>query len=263
MSPGVVSLGVLAFTLWALGYPGRALDVSLEGIALAEKLAYPPGLAMAQVYACGTHGFCGDWAKVRELAEATLVISEEHGLPYWYTAGLVNRGRALVHQGEIEDGIAGIEHGIDESREMGAEAFTVLQLTMLAEACLEAGLFREGLTAAEEALEIARRTGERFFASEAWRLKGECLSETVSRETSRSDAAVGEVQSAFLHALALAQEQKARSLQLRAAMSLCGLERRQGRSRENDRLLADLYHSFDEGHDTSDLREARSLLGIP
>jgi len=263
MSPGVLSLGTLALTLWALGYPDRALKASLDGIGLAEELAYPPGLAMAQVYACAAHGFCGDWAKVRELAEAVLVISEEHGLPYWYTAGLVHRGRALVQQGEVEAGVASMRRSIEESREMGAEAFIVLQFTMLAEAYLQAGLAEEGLAAAEEALEIEHRTGERFFASEAWRLKGECLSKTVSRETCGFDAAVGEVQSAFLHALALAQEQKARSLQLRAAMSLCGLERRQSRSQKSDLLLADLYHSFDEGHDTHDLREARSLLGIP
>jgi len=203
MSPGVVSLGALAFVLWSLGYPERALDVSLDGIAVAEELAYPPGLAMAQVYACGAHGFCGDWATVRELAEATLEISEEHGLPYWYTAGLVNRGRALVHQGEVEAGITSIGRGIDESREMGAEAFTVLQLTMLAEACLEAGLVREGLNATEEALGIARRTGEEFFAPEAWRLKGICLAGSTSCRASFDDAQTDEAESAIRRALAL------------------------------------------------------------
>jgi len=263
MSPGVVSLGALAFVLWALGYPERALDVSLDGIALADELAYPPGLAMAQVYACGAHGFCGDWAKVRELAEATLMISEEHGLPYWYTAGLVNRGRALVHQGNVEAGVISMRQGIDRSREMGAEAFTVLQFTMLAEACLEAGLVREGLSAAEEGLDIARRTGELFFAPEAWRLKGECLSKTGEQQTEGSVAVGTEAKAAYRRAMELARDQEARSLELRAAMSLCRSERSQGRSSNTDPLLMGLYHSFDEGHDTWDLRQARTLMGIP
>jgi predicted ATPase len=263
MSPGVVSLGAAAFALWTLGYPDSGLRLSRDGIALAEELAYPPGLAMAQVYACGVHGFCGDWATVRELAEATLAISDEHGLPYWYTAGLVNRGRALVHQGRVEDGIASIRRGIDDSREMGAEAFVVLQLAMLGEAYLEAGLIQEGLNTADEALEIARRTGELFFAPEAWRLKGECLSKTDSQETNAVDAALDEAQTACRRALGLAREQEARSLELRAAMSLYRIQRQAGRSGDDDRLVAQLYHSFDEGHETRDLKEARSLLGIP
>ena len=60
--------------------------------------------------------------------------------------------------------------------------------------------------------------------------------------------------------LAVAQGQKARSLELRAAADLAGLYRDQGRRAEARDLLAPVYGWFTEGFDTQDLKEAKALL---
>jgi predicted ATPase len=65
---------------------------------------------------------------------------------------------------------------------------------------------------------------------------------------------------AFLNALSVAQQQKARSFELRAAMSLARLWRDQGKVQQARELLAPVYGWFTEGFDTRDLKEAKALL---
>jgi predicted ATPase len=64
----------------------------------------------------------------------------------------------------------------------------------------------------------------------------------------------------FCQALDIARHQQAKSLELRAAMSLARLWQRQGKRDEAYELLADIYGWFTEGFDTADLQEAKALL---
>ena len=61
-------------------------------------------------------------------------------------------------------------------------------------------------------------------------------------------------------ALDVARRQQAKSLELRAAMSLARLWQRQGKRTEAYELLAPVYNWFTEGFDTADLQEAKTLL---
>jgi predicted ATPase len=61
-------------------------------------------------------------------------------------------------------------------------------------------------------------------------------------------------------ALAVARRQEAKSLELRAAMSLARLWQQQGKRQEAYELLAPVYDWFTEGFDTADLQEAKALL---
>ena len=58
----------------------------------------------------------------------------------------------------------------------------------------------------------------------------------------------------------VARHQQAKSLELRAAMSLSRLWQRQGKRAEARELLAPIYGWFTEGFDTPDLQEAKALL---
>ena len=58
----------------------------------------------------------------------------------------------------------------------------------------------------------------------------------------------------------MARRQQAKSLELRAAMSLARLWQRQGQRAEARALLAAVYNWFTEGFDTADLQEAKALL---
>jgi predicted ATPase len=98
-------------------------------------------------------------------------------------------------------------------------------------------------------------TGETFHGAELHRLWGELVLQQEATE-----AVCREAEACFHRALAIARRQQARSLELRAAMSLTRLYRRLGRSADARPVLAGCYERFSEGLDTPDLQEAKALL---
>jgi predicted ATPase len=127
-------------------------------------------------------------------------------------------------------------------------------LALLAEAYGIMGQPEAGLTVLAEALTRVDTTGERWYAPELYRLKGELI---LLQENAEHRA---EAESCFHHALAIAQNQQAKSLELRAATSLARLWHQHGKRQEAYDLLAPVYNWFTEGFDTADLKEARGLL---
>jgi predicted ATPase len=126
-------------------------------------------------------------------------------------------------------------------------------LALLAEAYGRGGQVEEGLCALAEALAAVEKTGERFYEAELHRLTGELL-------LARAAANQAEAEGCLRRALDVARHQQAKSLELRAAMSLSHLWQRQGKRDEARRLLAGIYGWFSEGLDTKDLQEAQVLL---
>ena len=117
-------------------------------------------------------------------------------------------------------------------------------------------LFRsaeEGLIALDEALAVVESTGERYWEVELHRLKGTLL-------LARSAEPQAEAEACFHQALDVARRQHAKSLELRAAMSLARLWQRQGKCDAAREVLDEVYGWFTEGFDTADLREAKALL---
>src|SRR5262249_54061144 len=106
-----------------------------------------------------------------------------------------------------------------------------------------------------DALAVGKQTGERFCEAELYRLKGELLLAQEDRPGKTKD-----VEQCFLQALAVARHQQAKSLELRAAMSLARLWQQQGKKQEAYWRLFEIYDWFTEGFDTKDLQEAQALL---
>jgi predicted ATPase len=104
-----------------------------------------------------------------------------------------------------------------------------------------------------EALTLVDTTGERWYESEIYRLKGELLLQQASDNAT-------EAESCFRHALGIARTQQAKSFELRTATSLARLWQSQGKRQEAHDLLASVYGWFTEGFDTADLQEAKALL---
>jgi predicted ATPase len=104
-----------------------------------------------------------------------------------------------------------------------------------------------------EALTLVDTTGERWYEPELYRLKGELLLQ-------QNSANQAEAENCFHQAITIAQNQQAKSLELRAATSLAKLWQQQGKRAEAYDLLAPIYEWFTEGFDTADLQDAKALL---
>jgi predicted ATPase len=128
-------------------------------------------------------------------------------------------------------------------------------LSLLARACGRAGRVEDGLMAIEEALAASDARNERWWDAELYRLRGEMLLAHGGRER--------DAEAALQRAVEIARAQQARSLELRAVTSLVRLRVSQQRADEGRHMLADLCAWFTEGHDTPDLKAARSLLAHP
>jgi predicted ATPase len=127
---------------------------------------------------------------------------------------------------------------------------------MAAETVATYGLLREsvpGFQLLTEAFDLVERNDERNWEAELYRLKGELL---LAQEVPES----AEAEACFHHALNTAIQQSAKSLELRAAISLARLWQHQGKRAKARELLAAVYGWFTEGFDTIDLQEAKALL---
>ncbi len=255
--PGVSCLSFTAMVLWFLGYPEQAKQRIHDAVALAQELKSPYSVAFALRHAALVHQRCGDVQATKDRAEALMALCVEQGFPFFLAGGTVERGWALAERGQAAEGIAQICQGLAVFRATGSEINWPHLLLRFAEAHGKAGQAEKGLQALEEALAIVGKTGERWHEAELYRLKGELMLQSNVQEP-RSE--MEEVERYFLKAIEIACEQRAKSWELRAAMSLARLWQRQGKRREAHQMLSEVYGWFTEGFDTKDLQEAKILL---
>jgi len=250
---GVLCHNFAAVALWCLGYPEQGLTQSQQAVTLARQIAHPFSLAFALSFAAVFHQLRREVRATQEPAESALSVAQEQGFPLLRARGVALRGWTLAHQGEAKEGIVQIEQGLRAFRATGAEILRPYYLALLAEAHGTIGEPEIGLTILTEALTLAETTGERWYESEIYRLKGELL----LQQHSDNDTEAG---NCFQKALDIARNQQAKSFELRAATSLARLWQRQGKRQEAHDLLASVYNWFTEGFDTADLQEAKALL---
>jgi DNA-binding winged helix-turn-helix (wHTH) protein/predicted ATPase len=257
--PKISCLVFAARALWCLGYPAQALARSQEALALMQQLAHPYGLVWGQSFVADLYLLCGDLPTARQLAEASLAQATAQGVPYWLARGRFMYGLVLARQGNSVDGIVQMRQGLDAMQGTGAALNRVYFLAQLAEVHLLAGQTEAGLTVLAEARAMIERTGEHSWEAEVYRLQGEllCEQEKAQRTVGTKSHAAGE---RLQQALAIARQQQAKSLELRAAMSLCRLWQQQGKYADARQLLSTVYNWFTEGLDTADLRAATALL---
>jgi tetratricopeptide (TPR) repeat protein len=249
--PAVLCLIWSGFALWFLGYPDRALKRNDEGLALAQKLSHPATSATAAAFAAQLQQLCRNTRAVEELAGRTVDISTQHDLAYMRAIGIILGGWATTQQDQKEGGIAQMRRGLEAFRASGAVALIGYFSGLLAEAYGEAGEPEEGL----RVLAGVDVTRARCFAAELSRVKGELLLRQGEGHLFNQG-----VEQCFRQALTISSGQKAKSLELRAAMGLSRLWLRQSKRAEARLALGEIFRSFTEGLDTPDLRDARMLL---
>jgi predicted ATPase len=254
--PGVACRVHAAGALWLLGYPAQALARVHEALALAQELSHPFSLAFARYWAAFVLQVCRGVPAVHEQAEAGVALSTERGFPLWAAAGTSLRGWALAMQGQGAMGLAQVHQGIAAWRASGGALWVPYYCTLLADVCVHLGHPEDGFQALTEAHTLVEQHEERFWEAEIHRQRGILL---LHGECGVQSAAVT-AEECFQRALDVARRQQAKSLELRAAMSLSRLWQRQGQRAAAHQLLAEVYGWFTEGFDTADLQEAQALL---
>ena len=253
INPGVNCLLYAAHSLGILGYPEQARQQYQTALTRAQDLSHALTLVHAMFSVTMGHQFRREGRATQERAETVITLCTEQGSPLYVAWATTLRGWALVTQGQTAEGIAQMRQGLAATRTTGAEGLVPYWLALLAEACGHTGQADEGLHLLAEALAVADHNTERWYEAELYRLKGELLLAQSPYQQTAAEAC-------FQQALDIASAQRARSWELRAAVSLSRLWQQQGKRDDARTLLEPVYDWFTEGFDTTELQEAKSLL---
>jgi predicted ATPase len=199
------------------------------------------------------HIFCGNYATSNLQVDELTALADEKGALLWKANGMTQRGSVLALTGKAAGAIQMITAGLTAWRSTGATAYMPWWLSYLARAYAELGQFDEAWRCIGEAITAMEATKEKFWEAEVHRTAGEIALLSPEPDPTRAEAY-------FERALAVARRQQAKSLELRAVMSLARLYRDQGKRQQARALLAPVYGWFAEGFDTLDLKEAKALL---
>jgi predicted ATPase len=239
--------------LWHLGYPDQALAMSYEARRLADAVAHPDTIAFAQGYQCELHVYRGEAEMLERLAEQQAILCNKYGLATFSAAAEFYRGNALALQGRYAEAISLIERCLAAQGGAGFEMMRPSSLARLGAVCLQANRLEECSNALGEGLAIAKKHEELFHWAELERLNGELILKQDGAQSAKA-------RDRFERAIELSREQRAKSLELRATMSLARLLAAQGRRDEAPAIVAKVYNWFTEGFDTADLKDAKALL---
>jgi class 3 adenylate cyclase/predicted ATPase len=239
--------------LWLLGYPDQALRICAEARVYADTSQHPFSEAMSRTISLRVHQFRGEAAIVARQADAAITLCEEHGFVHYLAMALILRGWASAQQGEFEKGIAEIQDGLEKERATDALLFETYTLGLLADASIKNERYEHAFDFLNQAqLRLDEADSERFYAAEIYRLLGETYL--------RSRRELDQAERYLCKGLKIAREQKAKSLELKLCTSIYDLyELRQSADLYRSQL-GEIYGSFSEGFDTTDLVRANARL---
>jgi predicted ATPase len=250
---GAVARSYLAITKWQLGEvgPTRALHIE-EAVAHAIETGHVPTLV-------NTYGFKAifemvrrDAGAARRDAEMVVELSQENALPHFAAQGALQSAWATARLDGGETAATELRQALAAYTDQGNKLYVPFYQGLLAE--IEAQRDAEGaLTRIDEALALAGETGEHWSDAFLHRLRGEIL-------LKRDPANTAPAEDALLTAIALAQQQKARSFELCAALSLAKLYQSNRRRADAHAVLAPALEGFSPTAELPEIEEAQALL---
>jgi DNA-binding winged helix-turn-helix (wHTH) protein/tetratricopeptide (TPR) repeat protein len=263
-SSNLLSRSVAAVTMWNLGYPDRALANIQQILSRALESGNPEHCIFAQSCTARVRMERREIEKTLEHAKLALDLAADQRLMEPWLAPIRSLyGWALVKLGQNQEGMDQMRQALEVVRAIGISNLKPLLLGIYADLLLGAGRIDEGLAIVEEALDSASSSGMDHASADLYRLKGELLLRKMPPENvfNPQDLQVTEAVSCFEQAIAVARKQQAKSLELRATVSLARLlERGENGQKEVYKRLQKIYSWFTEGFETADLREAGELL---
>lgn len=235
-----------------MGYPDRARQECEAAIEFAKSLDHPYTLHNVTAYTLWFQCECSDLETVRTGLQTFITILTKQPTSV-QDIFLFLRAWCQCQCGEIQLGIEQLtDYVLVRDLRRADSVYRNQALVLLAKAYGTLGQFELALSAWAEAFNFYCDREDWWNIAELFRLQGELLS--------GQGKPIAEVEGCFQKALAISRHQAAKSLELRAAMSLARLWAQQGKREEAYTLLAKVYHWFTEGFDTPALQEAKTLL---
>ena len=139
------------------------------------------------------------------------------------------------------------------ARALGVRFYLPYLLAISAEIYLE-------LESIDAALELVADGHRRDWVHRRVPVRSRAASPERRAFTASGPSSQSAAERSFRTAIEVAQAHQAKSLELRATMSLARLLDKQGKREDARAMLADIYNWFTEGFDTADLKDAKALL---
>jgi predicted ATPase len=275
--PAVTAGVVSSCSLWLAGWPDQARSRLQRSLSWAKELGHPFSLVYGLMMGTIVRLCYGDLDDAERLAAEGEKVAHKCGTALFRVIGRILQANIEVQREKAEVGLSVLTEGLSQYRSMGARYLVPLFLCFVAEAYRQMGRVEEGLATIAEAVHLTETRADLFWAAEVYRLQGELtLAQSSVQKNQKSKIKrqksgnpnpqsafpnpQSEAEAYFQKALKVAHSQGAKSLELRAAMSLARLWQQQGKQHTACKLLAESYGWFTEGFETKDLREARILL---
>jgi class 3 adenylate cyclase/predicted ATPase len=252
LDTGAAARAYLANTKWQLGEVGPARALIEEAVADATKTGHVPTLVQTHLFKAHLEMVRGDAGAARRDADIVVKLSQENALTFYAAIGALQSAWASARLDGRETAVTKLRQALAAYTDQGTKIIVPFFQGLLAE--IEAqGDAEEALTQIDEALGLAGVTGERWSDAFLHRLRGEILLKRDSADTASAE-------DALLTAIAVAQQQKARSFELRAALDLARLYNSTSRPADAHALLASALKGFSPIPEFSEVAEAQTLL---
>jgi predicted ATPase len=230
-----------------------ALSDVQNAVKDAREIGHATTLMHALAYASFIHIQCGYYPTANALVDELVALADEKGALLWKGIGMTHQGWLCARTGKAPDAVHMITSGLNAWRSTRATLWVPLYSSYLARTYADIGNFEDAWRCIGEAITAVETTKEKLWEAEIHRSAGE-----ITLQSPKPDVAKAEAY--FERAIAVAREQKAKSWELRAAISMARLWRDKGKHQLALELLAPVYGWFTEGFDTIDLKDAKALL---
>jgi predicted ATPase len=243
----------LAHAKWRLGEVGPARALIEEAVADAIETGHVPTLVLTYVLKVLFDIVRGNAGAVRRAAEIVVKLSQENALTFYAAWGALQSAWGSARLDGRETGATELRQALAAVTDQGNKLWAPFYQGLLAEIEAEKGNAEGALARIDEALALAGETGERWSDAFLYRLRGAILLKRDPVNTALAE-------DAFLTAIAIAQQQKARSFELRAALDVARLYNSTSRSADAHALLASALKGFSPTPEFPEIAEAQTLL---
>ncbi len=247
------AIGSHVLSLWLQGYPDQARRIAERSLMEISKVSHPLSLCLLLSWLVSFYIWSGDWDHAEARTKELMNVSETYSLKPFFAIASGFVGEIFVKRGDLEPGITQLRRSIKLLRDSEDKTLIPVFAGTLAEGLLKTAELHESSIMIDFALNAEKANGVTFYTPELLRVKG-CILSLLPTDVSR------EAEKYFLRSLRLAQEQSARSWELRTAVSFAAWYKKVGRLEMAIELLESILKDFTEGFETVDLVGANRLL---